>query len=298
MADSIFQRQNDVFLIQCQIAKKYEYLRAKHIFLAKTIIAFAFAVLSIITTILDVDGLTATTCLLAVVLALLNKHLDEYASTHKKQAAAIQQYIDVTLFAPAIGGGVTEWGDVPNKSDLACVVGLYENADAGEVEKMRNWYDDYSSLPGESQVFYCQCENIRWDYDLHKKFKMMQIILLSIIALVMTIAFLVVNPSVVKMICLLSWIAPLAEFAYSIYIEVNRSILMLQNLECRSKKIAKILDLNDACSVRKKLIQFQHKIYEKRATGFMIPEWFYMKHKKRRQRQEENIAKLIQAPNA
>ena len=132
-ADSIFSRQNDAFLLQCQVAQRSEYSHAKLVARWKTYLTVSFAVLSVLASVLDIDWLTAVSSLLAVVLLIFNKYSDEYIMTRKKHAASVQQYIDATLYAAAIDSNVSDWGDVPSQSDLAVSVSEYENADTSAV---------------------------------------------------------------------------------------------------------------------------------------------------------------------
>lgn len=290
-ADSIFNRQNDAFLLQCQVAQRSEYSRAKLVARWKTYLTVAFAVLSVAASVLDIDWLTAVSSLLAVALLIFNKYSDEYIMTRKKHAASVQQYIDATLYAAAIDGSVSDWGDIPGKSDLAATVSEYEKADTSSVE---NWYSDYSSLPGEEQVFRCQSENIRWDFDLHKKFRVLQMVLLGAVAVVMFVAFFIADPSFVKLICVLSWFTPIAEYAYSIFKEVGESIALLQEVDKLGAGIEKKLGANKPRTIKRELIKLQHKIWERRKNGFLIPDWFYEWHRKKQQDKEDRIAKVIQ----
>ena len=294
MADSIFHRQNDSFLLQCQIAQRSEYSCAKRIFMRKTVLTLAFTIVSITAAIIDVDWFTATSSLLAIALVLYNKYSEEQALIHKRQAASIQQYIDVSLFAPTIGSNEAEWGDIPSTSDLACAVSKYKNCD---TTPMKDWYSDYSLLPGEQQIFYCQKENIRWNHDLLKKFKELLIIFLSGVVVALATIFIVVNPSLVKFICVLSWFAPIADFSCSIYAEVQRSIVQLQNIDQYSAAIEKKFKSTGCRGLRQMLIKFQYMIFDKRKTCFMIPDWFYEWHKERYQNKEDCVAKTIQQVN-
>lgn len=124
-ADSVFCRQNDKFLLQCQVAQRSEYSKAKSLVRWKAIITLVFAALSVVTSILDIDWLSAISSFLAVALALYNKHSDEEIKAIKKHAASIQQYIDASIFAPVIDTNISDWGDMPTKSDLADVVSKY-----------------------------------------------------------------------------------------------------------------------------------------------------------------------------
>lgn len=289
-ADSIFSRQNETFLLQCQIAQRSEYSRAKLVARWKAYLTVSFAALSVLASFLDIDSLTAVSSLMAVALLIFNKYSDKYIMIHKKHAASVQQYIDAMLYTAAIDSSISEWGDVPGKSDLAATVSEYENIDTSAVE---NWYSDYSGLSGENQIFRCQSENIRWDFDLHKKFRGLQIVLLCVVAFVLLVTFIVADPSFVKLICVLSWFAPIAEYAYSIYKEVGESISLLQEVDKLSAEIERKLETSSPRTLKRDLIKLQHQIWNRRENGYLIPDWFYECYRKQQQEKEDNIAKAI-----
>lgn len=290
-ADNVFCRQNDKFLLQCQVAQRSEYSKAKSLARWKAIITLAFAALSVVTSILDIDWLSAVSSFLAVALALFNKRSDEEIKAIKKHAASIQQYIDASIFAPVIDTNISDWGDMPTKSDLADAVSKYGDKDTSAFV---NWYSDYSSMNGESQVFYSQRENVRWDLALHKEFKKFYAILLSVIALALLVAFLVVDPSFVKAFFVLSWFMPVAEYVFSVIKEVDESISLLRDSDNFSKELEKKLKTSSSRTLRKELIKLQHKIWNRRANGYLIPDWFYEYHRKKHQKKEDNMARTIQ----
>lgn len=290
-ADNVFCRQNDKFLLQCQVVQQSEYSRAKSLARWKAIFTLAFAALSVVTSILDIDWLSAVFSFLAVALALFNKRSDEEIKTIKKHAASIQQYIDASIFAPVIDTNISDWGDMPNKSDLADAVSKYGDKDTSAFV---NWYSDYSSMNGESQVFYSQSENVRWDFALHKGFRKLYVTLLSVIALAFLVAFLVVNPSFVKAFFVLSWFMPVAEYGFSVIKEVDESISLLRDADNFSKELEKKLKTSNPKTLKKELIKLQHKILNRRANGYLIPDWFYGYHRKKHQEKEDNVARTIQ----
>lgn len=291
MADSVFCRQNDKFLLQCQVAQRSEYSKAKSLVRWKAIITLVFAALSVVTSILDIDWLSAISSFLAVALALFNKHSDEEINAIKKHAASIQQYIDASIFAPVIDTDISDWGDMPTKSDLADAVSKYGDK---STSAFVNWYSDYSSMNAESQVFYSQSENVRWDFALHKEFKKFYVILLSVIALVFLVTFLVVNPSFVKAFFVLSWFLPVAEYGFSVITKVDDSISLLCDADNFSKELEKKLKTSSSRTLRTELIKLQHKIWNRRANGYLIPDWFYEYHRKKHQKKEDNMARTIQ----
>ena len=291
MANSIYSHQNDNFFLLCQVAQRGEYSRAKRKAKWKTILTVVFALVSVTASVLNIDWLSATSSLMAVALIIFNKYSDEYIANSKKHAASVQQYIDANLYSSAIGCDVSDWGDVPSKSDIAATVSEYENVDTSAV---KNWYSDYSGLSGEEEVFRCQNENIRWDYDLHKKFRTLQIVLLGAVVVVMLAAFFIVDPSFVKLICVLSWFIPIAEYVYSVYKEVRESISLLHEVNRLSAGIEKKLGASNPRTIKRELIKLQHKIWERREKGFLIPDWFYAWYQKKQQKKEDRIAKTIQ----
>ena len=288
--NSIFACQNESFLLKCQLAQRSEYSHAKRVSRLKSMVTLIFTICSIIASILDCDTLSAISSLFAVGLVVFSKYSSGYISYHKKHAASIQQYIDVTLFASAVGGTKSEWGELPNKTDLAKTTSEFSGVDTSDV---KNWYSDYSSLPGEAQVFRCQRENVRWDYGLHKSYICLQlgILLVAIIAMIATMF--IVNPNFTKLICILSWLTPLAEYTYSVCKEVFGSISLLQKIDAFCDQIENRLSGNNNVSVKQELINLQYKIRERREEGFLIPDWFYKMRKGKHQKQEDSIAETI-----
>lgn len=293
MAD-IFHQQNAPFLLLCQVAQRREYSSAKQLAFCQLVITMIFVVLSITATALNIEWLTAFSCFWAVALVLFNKYADKMVLAKKRHAASIQQYIDVSLFAAAIGNNATEWGELPSKTDIAHTVSKFENDD---VSEMQNWYSDYSSLSGTSQVLYCQKENIRWNCELHNKFRRLQIVFFCVIAVVLLTTLLFVNPDFIRLVCVLSWLAPIAEYTYSIWAEVQKSILTLQDIEAFSNRLESKLSSISSPSIIPDLIKLQNKIRRKRETSFLIPDWFYHHFKENQQRQEDDIAKNLSRMN-
>lgn len=221
---------------------------------------------------------------------MFNKYSDGHISAHKKHAASIQQYIDVTLFASTIGGTKSEWGELPNKTDLAETISEFSDEDTSD---MKNWYSDYSSLPGEAQIFHCQRENVRWDYDLHKSYIYFQIGILLVAIVAMVVTMFIVNPDFIKLVCILSWLTPLVEYTYSVCKEICESISLLKKIDAFCDQIENKLSEENNVSVKQELIALQYKIRERRENGFLIPDWFYKMRKGKQQKQEDCIAETI-----
>lgn len=289
--DSIFTRQNDSFLLQCQAAQKNEYSSAKRIAHFKTVITLIFAVISVAASALNFDLLTALSGLFAVIVGIANRYLDTKIRVHKRHAAFVQQYIDATLFAAALGNDVSDWGEVPNRSDLAETISKYGNTDTSQFV---NWYSDYSLLKPEAQVFYCQSENVRWNCDLNKKYKRLQICFAVVVTVVLIIAFVVFNPSFIKAVCILSWCLPIIEYAFSIIIEVNNSANLMDDMKKLRQDIEKKMEKSSYRTIMADLIKLQRRIWDCRTNCYLIPDCFYKCYRAKHQEKEDNIAKTIQ----
>ena len=151
MGNSIYERQNEDFLLQCLIAQRNEYTQAKKINRNRAGITLIFILYLLVTPIVDCELMTALAFLFSVSLVVINKHVDSCIRFHKRHAASIQQYVDVELFSNALRSSKSEWGELPSQTDLAETLSDFANADTSSVT---NWYSDYSSLPNELQVFY------------------------------------------------------------------------------------------------------------------------------------------------
>ena len=88
MDNSIYAQQNEKFLLECQLAQRDEYSQAKRANRLKSIMTLAFAIFSVVVSILDCDTLSALSSLFAVGLVVFNKYSDGYISSHKKSVFA------------------------------------------------------------------------------------------------------------------------------------------------------------------------------------------------------------------
>lgn len=287
MAKSIFERQNDSLILDCLLAQRAEYTSVKKASNIKTALTLIFSLFSIFASAADIDVITAIFGLLAICLVVFNKYLDLYVIEHKKHAASIQQYIDVTLYSPLVEG---DWGSVPSATDIANSVSTYSYSDTTAV---KDWYSDYSKLTGEKQVFYCQRENIRWNHNLYKSFRKTVIIVIVIIGVILLVPLFICNPSIIRILCGISWLVPIIEFGYSTVTLVNKSIERYKKMDEKSELIEKEFEELDLKDLNRKLIELQSKILECRECGFLIPDRFYKHYQPKLQKQENRTAEII-----
>lgn len=287
--NNIFHWQNDKLLLQFQMMQRAEYAHAKKKSGIKEIIIFTYAIASVIASFIDIDWVSALLSLIATVLVIANKYLDEHIQLIKQHAASVQQYIDVELYSKALEMDRAEWGGLPTKTELVKAVLPVVSGNTFEVQ---DWYSDYSTLSCEEQVFYCQRENVRWNYDLLNSFKRFEAVTLSVVCAVMLGIFIKTDITFTKILCFLAWIAPIAEYAYSEHKEINKSIELLTNIDKLCNEIERDFSKNPS-EIKKKLINLQYRIKEKRELGYLIPDWFYRLKQPKQQIKEDNMAEKI-----
>jgi hypothetical protein len=135
---------------------------------------FVLVVMSICSSIFDSEKLIASAGLLAVLVSVLSKYIVQQIEKWKSCAAMIQQYVDVSLYAPLVGNKASNWGNVPSKTNVAEMIVSYKTID---TTSYRNWYGDYSTLSAEAQIFRSQSENVRWSSKLHRYYRNVLIVI-------------------------------------------------------------------------------------------------------------------------
>lgn len=284
--DSIYKRQNNPVLLDCLVAQRNKYSSAKRIQAICSILVFAVAVLSAITSVVDVDWLTATSGLLSVLTIVSKKCFDKKISEIKREAATIQQFFDVALFSVSLGISEVEWYDFPGRNMVFQMIGETDGAGRYSV---KNWYSDYSALPMSEQVFCCQKENIRWNKRLIQEYRCFIISFWSMIAVAMLIICFTINPSFVKTICVFIWLVPIADYAGGKLCEIKECYASHTKLDEFADGVEKNMG-NDANAVIDSLKKLQNMIYESRCNSILIPDWFYDWRKPKHQKIEDNIA--------
>ena len=129
---------------------------------------------------------------------------------------------------------------------------------------------------------------------MHKGYRKLFVVLLCVVALAVLVAFVMVNPSFVKAFLVTSWFLPVAEYSLAIIKEVNESISILRDTNNFAMALEEKLNASSSRTLKKEIIKLQHKIWNRRANGYLIPDWFYEYHRKTRQEKEDSIARTIQ----
>lgn len=284
-------------LLKCIVAQRKEYDKAKKRDFYKELITVVFALFSIVASWVDNEMLTAIVFLLAITTSLASKYLDMHTHMHQKIAAFIQQYVDVKLYTWALKNDISDWGLLPSRPQVAGILATVKNND---IEEVKNWYSDYSDFSPIEQVFHCQKENLRWDINLRKEFKYLLLILGIFIVIGFAVAALFVNPSLIRFLCIVSWMLPLIDFFCFYWNRLQKDIERLRNLESKCEQIDRSISKKDFSKlepesekvqqIKVHIIDLQKEILEHRKESVFIPNWFYKIRQKNYQEKEDRIA--------
>ena len=274
-------------MLKCLLAQRSEYAKAKDIALRKGILITGLCIFSIIAEVVGTNEYSAMSCLFALIVVIINQYADGHITFLKKQAALIQQFVDVNLFAETLGMDTLEWGNVSVKPALEYLIYSYSDADTSE---MKNWYSDYSSQSGEEEVFYCQYENVRWDFKLYESFKRFLLFLSLATSIILCVVIYATQPNFIKLVCLFAPLIPICEYLYSNVNEINHTISLLQRLEWYCAYIQFSWKYTNIRGLRRNLIKLQYMIYDRRAEAYLIPDWFYKLNRPKQQKDEDNYA--------
>lgn len=281
-----------MLLLKCLTAQRKEYGHAKCAARWKDGLTALFVVVCVLASCLDIDWLTAISSLFAIAFLISSKYIDSLVNEHKKYAATIQQYFDVTLYAEELSTAKMAWGPIPNDSDIADTVSVIDESDTGGVV---NWYSDYSNLPANQEVFRCQQENIRWDFKLRKEYKWVQFFISIGVCVAALIVGIVTNPPLIKVVCVISWIAPIVDYTISNRIHLNKDIRRLSELKKKCEALEVAITCGNSDIHNSELICIQELIRENRERAYMIPDWFYQYRQPKHQKVEDKIAVTLQS---
>lgn len=286
--NSIYYKQNETHILNCLVLQKEKYSKAKTDAYIKLAINIVFVLLTIYVSIRNIDVLDAALSLVAVLLVVFNRNIDDRIQQIKVSAAEIQQYIDATLYSEVTGIPIQMWGYLPEGRDAIA----YLDVSPLQYDQVRNWYSDYSSLPASEQVLRCQSENIRWNSNLLQKYKSTLWGAFGVVSLVVAGFLLRNSPRTVDCLCAITWIIPLIEYGYSTHCSIKKAACSEKELEGMFKSLELHLLDSDLKIDKWNLIEIQRAIYKRRESGVMVPDFFYKFFKSKMQKTEDDIARF------
>ncbi len=110
---------------------------------------------------------------------------------------------------------------------------------------------------------------------LRKEYYTIQIILLTVMLMIAIVVALVVNPTFIKMICVIAWFAPIVDYVISNFVTLSKDIRRLDELCKKCDKLEWDINNKELTDITSELILIQYAIRENREKAFMVPDWFY-----------------------
>lgn len=292
MDKNIYELQNKEMILNALVVQNKLYSKAKRINFLSLILCVLLPIgYSLIKNLISGEVLLAVGALFTILLAVISPALSAYASKQKTIAAKIQQTIDFFLFEDeTFKSRNDDWGEVYTKDELLEII-TKAKITKKDIDKKRNWYNDYSSFPHVMQVYFSQCECVRWDGDLRKCFVnslygcglvLIVLVIISAVALKMTVFELIVN---------IATFAPLIKFLLPLKKQLDEDCDRLKNLLHKQNTINNQLGvIIGGEELYQKVIGIQRELFEHRATALMVPDFFYRLKRKRQQVIEDEIS--------
>ena len=160
MNKSIFEKQNDDFILKCLALQRIKYSEAKKYLNHKNVLTFLYAIVSIAGTVIDNDVSTAFVNLFSLILLLYSGFCDKRASHLADLASEIQKYVDVVLYTNGQNKNWEMLGRLLSREELEQEINQYNPLN---TISCLNWYRNIPSNTLEEQIYHCQKENIQTD---------------------------------------------------------------------------------------------------------------------------------------
>lgn len=290
---SIYERQNMPGLVEVQKAAHYCYSHGKTIVVFLALVSIVIPIISNLLLIIFTNTILAnilsvvTFCCFAIAEILRGK-LEKY----KFYGAGLQQYFDEFVFG--LKNSCKKY-IVPQKLTLEERLMLLKKYRSKESENFLNWYSDYSNMPYEKAVYYCQKENLRWDKRLREKYLWVLIPSLCVIIVGIVVHAILKNKNTDELIAILLSAIPIISYLYNGVKKLLKDIKNQNQIAACVEKIEAID--NSSEEIWNGVEELQVEIFRYRKTNYLIPNWFYKLFKRRMQDEEDYIAKEISGNN-
>ena len=164
----IYERQNMPGLVEIQKTAHYCYSHGKAIVVFLALVSILVPIISNLLLIIFTSEILAN--ILSVIsfcCFIIAEMLRIEVKKYKFYGAGLQQYFDEFVFG--LKNDCKKY-IAPKKLNQAERLMLLKKYKGKESTEFLNWYSDYSNLPYEKAVYYCQKENLRWDKRLREKY--------------------------------------------------------------------------------------------------------------------------------
>lgn len=287
---SIYTRQNEKGMLNLLKVQRCLYTKAKVIYLIVLFVSLAVMCSFLIaTSFFSNDILNACSIFFGILITFILFSVELYVSHLKWLAASVQQKFDSYVLGIDESVSIYRHNRLRriDRETLIKLCSRYENT---EVDKIENWYSDYSNLNKETEILMCQKENVRWDSSLRKMMLItIAIVSFIIIGLIIFISILS-NASILKFFAIISWILPVFEVSIIVIKTLIQDLLRLSNIKTELDKAESDMSEEDLYI---ELSEIQALIFEHRQKCFLIPNWLYNISRNKKQKEEDAIASNI-----
>lgn len=283
MAKSIYEMQNEDIYLKCLASQRKTYSKAKTKDTIINLLVIMVVVYQIVLCWIAVDNYQIIKILIPIAVFLVNLYLSSEIKKEKKSAAALQEYIDVNLYSKVLDKDLKEWGYTYSRDKLNNLLSQCQ-LDKNDINGVKNWYEDYSSLSPIQQVYSCQSENIRWDSKLRKKYIKWMVI--SLIAYILLFLFSITSEIIVTIICAV----PVIKWLVSNIYDTHKDCLRLNSIKEQMEKVIQQIERKNIKNEIIELAELQKRIKENRESAKLIPDFFYKIYAGKFHEQEEYIA--------
>ncbi|NWO19279.1 S-4TM family putative pore-forming effector [Leptotrichia sp. oral taxon 223] len=285
---SIYELQNEGEILKCLVRQRELYGISEQWGMVK----FIFTIILIPLFSIFKNNIIMFKLYVVLVLSipLINSFINNMSNKLKNRAAEIQQYIDVKLYSTVTNENLKKWGKLLGKTEISKEISKIDKKKI-EKEKVKNWYSDYSKKEAILQIFYSQKENISWNLEQIKNYKMLcNIALYGVYIILILIAIFINNLLDENFLKLILWIPSFLNYLHSIVNNLNDDIQKIEIIN----KMSRIIE-EELIEIKNydKLIDLQNKIFELRKKIYKIPNWFYKINHIKNQEREDNVAKNI-----
>ena len=283
MESRIRERQNEKVAIDYLAAQRQLYKESNRYELYKWICMVALPVIcAVIKSIIIEDVvLNIITYMIPILSFVLSYYIGEQSKILRRMAAEIQQHFDLYVYQ-------MEWNTLlfGKKQDVTNLVAeKSEVLSKSEREKLRNWYElDEKKHSNEEEIPVCQLENIKWDGNLRKRYKVWNCIIIGIISIGILLLGIIKEETVPMLLGRIWIIAPLLKWLWDVVQQLDFNIKSLEDLDSRMG----MLDNPNMYDLQ----MIQNMIYEHRKTCLKIPDWFYNLFKNKDQEKAKRRASL------
>lgn len=233
-----------------------------------------------------IGGLSFLLCFITVFAPLV---AEKHSSKMKGIAASIQQYIDISLYSDNSYKGMNQnWHCPLEQHQIIELVSKFPDKGFTSKEK---WYEDYSTKQYWEQIYLCQKENIRWDGNLRKQYRIFCNSIIAIIAFTIIALSFAFNPTFLDALRFAPWALPFIGYMVSFNKHMKEDEERIAQIRNKAKFVLASEQNLDIEKVLNQESELQDMIFEHRKQALLIPNVFYILCRSRQQQNEESIAR-------